>query len=87
MGIDGNLLKWLSSFVSDRLQIVKYKNSFSREIAVSSGVLQSFYLGPLLFNMFTNNVRHVLKYSNLLLFVDDLKIFCRISGLVDALKL
>jgi len=41
-GIGGSLLNWLSSFVTN--QIIRLKNSFSRNIKVSSGVPQGSYL-------------------------------------------
>jgi len=49
-----------------------------------SGVLQGFHLGPLLFNIFINDISRVLKYSKLLLYADDLKIFRQVGTAVDA---
>jgi len=82
-GVGGSLLNWLSSFVTDRFQIIKFKNSFSRVIRVSSGVPQGSHLGPLLFNIFINDISNVFKHSNFLLYADDLKIFRQVKT-VDA---
>jgi len=41
-GVGGSLLNWLSSFVTDRYQIVRFNNSFSRYIKASSGVTSGF---------------------------------------------
>lgn len=51
VGISGDLLEWLASFISNRSQRVKINNTYSRNIAVSLGVPQESHLGPLLFNV------------------------------------
>ena len=45
-GIDGNLLFWISSFLTGRRQSVKIGSSFSKFSPVSSGVPQGSVLGP-----------------------------------------
>ena len=44
-------------------------------------------MGPLLFNMFINDIFQVVHYSNIDLFADDCKIYMKILGVVDSLKL
>jgi hypothetical protein len=41
---------------------------------------QGSVLGPVIFNMFINDVRGVVRYSNYLLLADDIKIFSEIKS-------
>jgi hypothetical protein len=48
-----------------------------------SGVPQGSTLGPLLFNIFVNDLFAIIKHSKLLLFADDLKIYSNIKSVED----
>ena len=80
----GPLLSWLESYLSGRVQIVKVANSLSLPINVTSGVPQGSHIGPLLFNVFINDIVDVLSEANFLLYADDLKLFRVIRGFEDA---
>jgi len=79
------LLNWLSNFIINRNQLIRFNNSFSRNIEVSSGVLQGSHFDPLLFNIFINDISNVFKYSKFLLYADDLKIFRRVRTVENVL--
>ena len=48
-GIDGELLEWISDYLSDRKQKVVIRNASSSLLSVKAGVPQGSVLGPLLF--------------------------------------
>lgn len=87
MGIRGTLLNWLGSYLQERTQIVRLNGSLSKPIQVSSGVPQGSHLGPLLFNLFINDITQVIVFSSCLLFADDLKVYKPIKFSSDLFQL
>ena len=85
-GISGNLLSWLSSFLTGRLQRVTLDNVYSEWSNVISGVPQGSVLGPILFLLYINDIPSVVD-SHLLLFADDIKLYRRIQSENDIIQL
>lgn len=69
-GIRGPLLNWLTSYVTDRKQLVTIKNTYSSIGYLKAGVPQGSVLGPLLFLIYINDIADNLD-SLTRLFADD----------------
>jgi hypothetical protein len=70
LGIEGNLLKWLESYLSNRKQRVVINGTSSEWQETNAGVPQGSILGPLLFLVFINDI--VINVQSLInLFADD----------------
>jgi len=76
-------IKWFSSYLSGRLCSVSVGGAVSGVYRPSSGVHQGSNLGPLLFNIFINDLPCSIS-NHILMFADDVKIFGRVSSLQDA---
>ena len=61
-------------YLSNRKQFVRIDNTCSGVRDVTSGMPQGSLLGPLLFCIFINELPDALKFSDPLIFADDLKI-------------
>ena len=72
-GITGNLLHWISNFLSQRRQYVRVNLALSEEKSVINGVPQRSILGPILFIFYTNDLQTDI-IAKLLLFADDAKL-------------
>lgn len=87
VGFHSNLLKWINSYLRERVQYVRINNSLSSPIYATSGVPQGSHLGPLLFLIFINDIPDIFSYSLCLMFADDIKIFRCINSTQDCLWL
>ena len=85
-GISGNMLCWIESFLSNRYQSVRVRNTLSEKCRVLSGVPQGSVLGPILFLVYINDLPSNIL-ANIKLFADDSKLYKGIKHISDAEKL
>ena len=85
-GVQGNLLQWIDSFLTERTQHVNVNNKKSEEKKVTSGVPQGSVLGPTLFIYFINDLP-LMTTVETKIFADDTKVYTKIENQQDANKL
>jgi hypothetical protein len=56
VGIEPARCMWLGSYLSGRIQKIRIGDAVSKDIKVTSGVLQGSHLGPLCFFWFVNRI-------------------------------
>ena len=65
----------MHSYLNHRKQKVQINNKFSSENTVIAGVPQGSIDGPLLFNLFVNDLVFFIKYCTLSNYADDNNLF------------
>ena len=70
-GFDKSALRFIYSYLTERTQRVKVGGEYSKERTLKYGVPQGSILGPLLFNLFINDIFYFLDESKLANYADD----------------
>jgi len=70
-GIRGTLIKWFTSYLSNRQQHVSVMGFDSKNQNVNHGVPQGSVLGPLFFPIYVNDIHRSIKRSSTYHFADD----------------
>ena len=74
MGCSESLLKWFTSYSSNRRQRVVLNGPASEWTFITAGVPQSLTLGPLLFLVYINDIVNELQ-AHVRLFADDTSLY------------
>ena len=80
-GLRGQCQQWLESYISNRTLQVKCKTlscnveETSNQYQITYGTPQDSCLGPLLFNIFCNDIHLNIDYCKLILFADDTTLY------------
>ena len=75
-GINGQLLNWIQSYVSDRKQFTVIKGKASATEPVVFGIPQGSVLGPALFTLYTNDLPASVKAGTICMYADDTTLYC-----------
>jgi hypothetical protein len=86
LGMDSRVVVWFKEFLVGRTQRVRAGRQLSKEVEVTSGVLQGSVLGPLLFLVYVNDIWRNID-SSIRLFADDCIIYRKIINKNDIEKL
>ena len=74
-GFRHDALRWFSEYLNERRQKVVFDGNSSEWVEVTAGVPQGSILGPLLFNVFVNDMPSCLKFCKMMQYADDTTVY------------
>ena len=85
-GLDHNALNLMYSYLSGRKQRVKIGSAYSNWANVNIGVPQGSVLGPIIFNIFINDIFLFVNDTKICNFADDQSLYAKVIPLILLLK-
>ena len=86
-GIDGNILRWIEGYLTDRKQCTIANNIVSSNENIVCGVPQGSVLGPLLFLIYINDISSVIRNSKISMYADDTVVYISHTNMNNAIAL
>ncbi len=80
LSVSSSICQWITSFLTDRQQLVRLGKSTSNSRSTNTGGLQGCVLSPLLFSLYTNDCTSKDPSVKLLKFADDTTLIGLIQG-------
>lgn len=75
LGIQGNLLTWLTNYLTDRTHFSVVNGLHSTVLNVTCGIPRGSVLGPQLFTLYTNDQPSAGASGSVFMYADDTTIF------------
>lgn len=75
MGMTGDLLNWMISYLTNRRQFSAVNGCISQTKTVGCGIPQGSLLGPRLFSYYINDLPNVITEGQLVMYADDTTLF------------
>jgi retron-type reverse transcriptase len=82
-GVRETTLKWFKSYLHQRKQVCKINNAVSDTVEIHCGVPPGSNLGPLLFNLYINDLPNCLQTTKASMFADDINLSCKGQSSAD----
>ena len=76
-GLDGVVLDWITSYLSQRSHVVKVDDAFSQSVKDDFGVPQGSVIGPLMYTLYSAPISTIIDAHGLssMLYADDTQIY------------
>ena len=86
-GFDNSALSYIYNYLKDRKQRTKVDNSYSSWREIKYGVPRASILGPLLFNIFINDIFFFIEVTKIANYADDTTVYATDESITNLLKL